>query len=125
MSSLRIKEPLRIKGLPDEAAGEWEGLVIGLASTFPHGIGTIGVESGRIWDDELKIYRCDGPFPHDSEAFLGELCEKYMWVSRDALINACRRAQSSKPHIMQWLTTGRGSRFHYFCVDLEVAEYLP
>lgn len=54
MSSLRFTKPLRIKGLPEEAVAEWEGLNVGLASMFPYYIGSLAEEPARIWDDDKK-----------------------------------------------------------------------
>jgi len=125
MSTLRFTQPLRIKGLPPEAIAEWEDLHVGLASMFPYYIGCIDAGPSRIWDEENKVYRFDGPFEHDPRAFAMDLMDHYLWISREKLIDACQYSQPSRPHILAWLESEEGERYRYFRVSQEVAEYLP
>ena len=125
MSSLRFKQPLIIKGLSAEATNEWKGLHVGLASVFPLMIGTIEAEDERIWDDDAKTYRFDGPFPHDPTVHGRKLFHEYMWISRWSLEQACKYSQPKRPHILAWLESEEGKRFEYFRVSESIAEYLP
>lgn len=125
MSSLRFKMPLMIQGIPEGAAAEWEGLHVGLATGFGYGIGTLEKESPRTWDEKLCVWRCDGPFPHDPKKWNRKQNESYMWISRGALIDACKHSQPKRPHILKWLEEGSGKHFHHFRVPEVVAEYLP
>ncbi len=125
MSSLCFTKPLRIKGLPEEAAAEWEGLKVGLASMFPYYIGDIQEGPARIWDDEKKIWRFDGPFEHDPCQYARKLMDEYMWISRYSLMEACKYSEPKRPHILAWLESDEGRRFEHFRVSEDVAKYLP
>lgn len=125
MSSLRFTKPLKIKGLPPEAEAEWVDLEVGLASAFPLSIGHLALEPARQWDEQLGVYRIDGPFSHDPTEFSHELMDKYWWVSHFALVEACKYEEPQRPHILAWLESEEGKHFEYFCVTKEVAEYIP
>jgi hypothetical protein len=102
------------------------GLEVGLASVFPLSIGLLQEASVRRWDSKLKIYRFDEPAPPiDIDELSNELSNKYLWVSREALIHACQISQPKRHKLLSWLLRGRGSDVEFYAVTKDIAEYLP
>lgn len=120
MSSLRFTEALRIEGLPEEAAEEWVGLEVGLASIGPWSFGYLGPAPAREFDEELKVFT-DKTFC-DLQKVSNVLMKKCLFISIEKLIEACKRSPP-RPHLLAWLL--KEDPFQYFVVSDEVAEYLP
>ena len=121
MSSLRFTIPIRIKGLPEEAKGEWVGLEVSLASIGPWSFGYIGPAPAREFDEELKTFT-DDTFC-DLQKVSNELDDKCYCISIEKLVEACKHSTTPKPHLLAWLL--KKDMFRYFIVSKDVAEYLP
>jgi hypothetical protein len=121
MSSLRFTHPIYLKGLSEKSAKEWVGLEVGLASAFPTAIGYIGEVPARVWSEETKTYQhgthCD---PH---RLSDQLSDEFFFVSREALVHACKQQLSARRHLLGWLT--QNDHFEHFAVRQSMAEYLP
>lgn len=126
MSSLRFTKPIHIDGLPAEAAAEFVGLHVGLASAFPQAIGLLQSAPTRWWDDKIGIYRFgESAPPINISELADELQEKYLWITRGSLIHSCKYSQPERSNLLAWLMGEGGSEFEYFAVGRGIVEYLP
>jgi hypothetical protein len=125
MSSLRFTQaPPRPNHISAEVwEREWAGLMVGLASVFPLEIGYLGQGQRRIFDDTKKIFR-DATATDSMNYLTNKLCNP-MWVSRGALIHACRYSSPPRLAILAWLEEESQRGREMFAVPDSVAEYLP
>lgn len=121
MSSLVFKKPILIDGLPDEAAEEWIGLTVGLASAFPLSIGYLGHLSARVWDEQSQSYKAETSC--NTRKVSEKLAHDYLWVSKESLVQACKYGEFRRRLLLDWLNNHCTQEF--FAVDKSVAEYLP
>lgn len=121
MSSLRFTKPIRIKGLPPEAAEEWVGLEVSLASMVPWSFGYLGPAPAREFDETSKTFT-DDTFC-DLQKISNELQDECLCISIERLVVDCKYSTPPRPHLLAWLL--KQDMFRYFIVSTEVAEYLP
>lgn len=121
MSSLRFTTPIYLEGLEEEAANEWVGLTVGLASMFPYAIGHLGPAPIRKWNEVSKIFEDNKICDHWKLA--NELFNGYMFISRGSLMEACAYSNPRRNHLLYWLENVCDANF--FAVDKSMAEYLP
>ncbi len=125
MSSLRFTQaPPRPDHIPGDVWDkEWIDLWVGLASIFPVTIGYLGEGKARIWDKKTHLYR--EPTAAESMNFVAEKLMSPMWISRSALIHACKYSTPRREVILAWLEEESQKGREMFAVPDTVAEYIP
>lgn len=124
MSSLCfIKAPPRPNHVNEQIwESEWVGLMVGLASVFPLHIGYLGEGEARIFDEQRKVFRA--PTSAACMNFITRQWIEPMWISREALMHACKYSMPPRPTILAWLDEGEQIYREMFAVPETIAKYL-